>query len=175
MSQSEDDAEEGANGQVDLTNNDLDLGQASGFESAVAVGIRFEAIRVPKGSKTKGAFLQFSKDEPGTKADPSKLTIRAELDGNADSFSDAPRDISSRMLTKAAVEWLPQPWHPGDGRGEAQQTPDLSVLIQEVVAQDDWQQGNALVFVVTGDGERDAISFDGGGSRDGPMLQIETP
>ncbi len=41
VSPSEDDAEEGANGQVDLANDDLDLGQASGFESAVAVGIRF--------------------------------------------------------------------------------------------------------------------------------------
>lgn len=174
VSQSEDDAEEGANGQVDLANDDLDLGQASGFESAVAVGIRFQGIRIPKGSKINGAFLHFTKDEPGTKADPTNLTIRAELAGNAESFRDEPRNISSRKLTKTAVNWVPQPWHPGGGRGEGQQTPDLSALIQEVVEQDDWKQGNALVLIVTGNGERDAMSFDGGGKQYGPILHLKT-
>ena len=172
VNQSQDDAEEGANGLVDLTNDDLDLGQPSGFESAVAVGIRFEGLRIPKQSTIKTAFLQFTKDEPGTKSDPANLTIRAELTADAASFSDEPRNISSRRLTQAAVHWSPQPWRPGDGRGNSQRTPDLSALIQEVVAHDDWMPGNALAFVVTGIGERDAISFDGGGKQSGPMLYL---
>lgn len=172
--QSEDDAEEGANGQVDLANDDLDLGQPSGFESAVAVGIRFERIRIPQQSRIKSAFLQFTKDEPGKKNDPSNLIIRGELTGDASSFKDEPGNISSRQLTKAAVQWSPQSWNPGDGRGEKQQTPDLSVLMQEVIDRNDWEQGNALVLVITGNGERDAISFDGGSEQDGPRLYIET-
>jgi hypothetical protein len=174
VSQSIDDAEEGANGKVDLANDDLDLGQASGFESAVAVGIRFDGIRIPKGSKIKSAFLQFTKDEPGTKDDPTNLTIRAELIGDAESFRNEPRNISTRSLTKKAVNWLPQPWHQGDGRSERQQTPNLSAVIQEVIERDDWKEGNALAIVFSGNGERDAMSFDGGGKQNGPTLYLET-
>ena len=46
-------------------------------------------------------------------------------------------------------------------------------MIQEVIGQVDWQQGNALAFVVTGIGERDAISYDGGGEQNGPMLYLQ--
>lgn len=174
VGQSKDDAEEGANGQMDLVNDDLDLGQASGFESVVAVGIRFQGIHIPKGSKIKSSFLQFTKDEPGTKDEPTHLTIRAELSGDAISFRDEPRNISSRRLTKSAVNWSPMPWHPGDERGKRQQTPDLSTLIQEVIEQDEWKAGNAVALVVTGNGERDAIAFDGGGSQNGPKLYLQT-
>ena len=172
VTQSGDDAEEGTNGQVDTTNNDLDLGQPSGFESAVAVGIRFDGVRIPKHGRIEAATIQFTKDEPGTKSDPARLTIRAELTGDAAVFDDEPKNISSRPLTRAAVQWSPGPWNPGDGRGKKQKTPDLSALIEEVVRHDDWDPGNALAFVVTGVGERDAISFDGGGEADGPMLHL---
>lgn len=173
VTQPGDDAEEGSNGQVDTTNNDLDLGQPSGFESAVAVGVRFDGVRIPKQGRIKAAYLQFTKDEPGTKSDPAKLTIRAELTGDAAVFEAEPKNISSRPLTHAAVQWSPEPWNPGDGRGKNQQTPDLSALIEEVVRLDGWDAGNALAFVVTGVGERDAISFDGGGEEEGPMLYLK--
>lgn len=100
--------------------------------------------------------------------------IRAEFVADAKSFSDTPRDISSRVLTQTKVIWSPRPWRPGDVRGEAQRTPDLAAVLQEVVDRDDWREGNAIVLVFTGDGERDAISFDGGGDTDGPMLHVVT-
>ena len=174
VSRSEDDAEEGVNGQVDLANEDLDLGQLSGFESAKAIGVRFEGIRIPEGQRIKRAFLQFTSEGNRAKSKPTELKIRAELAGDAESFKKEEKNISSRTLTETSVTWLPQPWHPGDGRGERQQTPDLSALIQEVIEQDNWKQGNALVLVITGNGERDAISFDGGGEQYGPMLHVET-
>ena len=174
VARSEDDAEEGSNGQVDLTNDDLDFGQAAGFESAVAIGLRFDGIRVAPGGRIERAFVQFSKDEPGNKADPTELVIRAELVADAESFRAAPRNISARKLTNATVNWSPIPWRRGDGRGEAQRTPDLSPVLQEVVDQENWRDGNAIVLIFTGDGERDAISFDGGGRDDGPMLCVIT-
>ena len=53
------------------------------------------------------------------------------------------------------------------------QTPNLSLLIEEVVRQEGWQNGNALVLIITGNGERDAVSYDGGDKNDRPMLCIE--
>ena len=147
MSRSEDDAEEGVNGQVDLANEDLDLGQLSGFESATAIGVRFDGVHIPVGEKIRRAFLQFTSEGNRTKSKPTKLMIRAELAGDADSFKKEEKNISARKLTETSVIWSPQSWHPKDGRGERQQTPDLSILIQEVIEQDDWKQGNAIVLV----------------------------
>jgi len=171
---SEDDAEEGTSGQVDLTNEDLDLGQLSGFESAKAIGIRFEGIRVAKGQKITRAFLQFTMEGNRTKAKPTELTIRAELSPNASSFKEEARNISSRKLTEASVKWVPEAWNPEQVSDRRARTPDLSSLILELVNQDDWEEGNALALIITGTGERDAISFDGGGKSEGPMLRIET-
>ena len=47
-------------------------------------------------------------------------------------------------------------------------------MIQELADQKDWEEGNAIVLIISGDGERDAVSFDGGGREAAPMLQIET-
>ena len=173
VNQSYDDAEEGTNGKVDLTNEDLDLGQLSGFESAKAIGIRFEGIRIAKKQKIKQAFLQFTMEGNKTKAKQTELTIRAELSSNAESFKDEVEDISSREHTKTFVKWFPEPWNPKNAGELKPRTPNLSPLIEEVVSQDGWQKGNALVFIITGTGERDAVSFDGGGEKEGPMLQIE--
>jgi hypothetical protein len=174
VSRSEDDAEEGTNGQVDLANEDLDLGQLSGFESAATIGIRFDGIRIPKGRKIKRAFVQFTMEGNRAKAKPTELTLRAELAPDADAFKKEQKNISSRRLTKASVNWSPEPWNPKRARDKRPQTPDMSALIQEVVDQIDWMEGNALVLIISGKGERDAVSFDGGGKQEGPMLRLET-
>jgi len=174
VSRSEDDAEEGTNGQVDLANEDLDLGQLSGFESAATIGIRFDGIRVPQGKRIKQAYLQFTKEGNRAKSKPTKLTWRAELTPDANSFRKEPTNISSRKLTKASEVWSPQPWDPKRNQDEKPQTPDLSSLVQEVIDQKEWKEGNAIVLIVSGTGERDAMSFDGGGKEDGPMLHVET-
>ena len=95
-------------------------------------------------------------------AKPSELTIHAELSGNAKSFTDDKHNISSRKKTKAVVKWKPEPWKVRWERSKKHQSPDLSSLVQEVVAQDNWHKGSSLVLIITGTGERDTISFDGG-------------
>ena len=174
VSRSQDDAEEGANGQVDLTNEDLDLGQLSGFESAKAIGIRFEGIRLPPKQKVQTAFLQFTMEGNRTKAQPTELTIRAELSPDAKSFEDEAKNISSRKLTKTSVKWLPKPWDPKQAQNRKPRTPDLSPLIQEVINQEGWKAGSSVVLVITGTGERDAVSFDAGSKKDAPMLRIKS-
>ena len=87
-------------------------------------------------------------------------------------FTEAPKNISSRMRSSAPVEWSPGRWNEIGEGSEKQRTPDLSSLIQEVIAQPGWQEGNALVLIVTGSGKRCAESYDG--DKDGaPLLYVE--
>ncbi len=168
-----DDAEELANGRMYLDSSDLDLIHGSyrgGKRYDQVVGMRFTDIRIPQGTRIKKAYLQFTVDEVST--GPTALTIHAELAGNAGPFTDVRHNISSRKRASATVKWSPEPWSVVGQRSEKQRTPDLSSLIQEVIAQPGWQEGNALVLIVTGSGKRCAESYDG--DKDGaPMLYVE--
>ena len=174
VSQSEDDAEESADGEVDLTNDDLDLGQRSGFESAATIGIRFDNIRIARREKIRKATVLFTMEGNRVKSEPSVLTIRGQLTPNAEPFKEEHRNISRRPLTKASVSWSPKPWDPEQAQDERPQSPDLSLVIQEIVDQEGWMPGNALVLIIQGTGERDALSFDGGGKAGSPALHVET-
>jgi hypothetical protein len=48
-----------------------------------------------------------------------------------------------------------------DSSGANQQTPDLAALVQEIVDQDGWTEGNAVSFILSGYGTRSAESFEG--------------
>lgn len=60
----------------------------------------------------------------------------------------------------------------GGERSEKQRTSDLSSLIQEVVNQSNWQEGNALVLIISGSGRRTAQSWDVAWSGT-PMLYVD--
>ncbi|MFW5443404.1 MAG: hypothetical protein ACKE51_03730 [Methylococcaceae bacterium] len=49
------------------------------------------------------------------------------------------------------------------------QTPDLSAIIQEIVNQDEWLEGNSIAFITKGDGKRVAESFNGTAA---PVLHV---
>ncbi|MEM8732668.1 MAG: hypothetical protein AAGG44_00495 [Planctomycetota bacterium] len=176
VTSSEDDAEERITHEVNLDSDDLDFGQSSvgGFETAVAIGLRFQGINVTQGSKIKRAYLQFTKDDSPTEAEPTKLTIWAELAPNAAPFKVDRNNITSRSTTRKSIVWEPQPWTQEERRSASQRSPDLSQLVQEVVDQKGWKPGSAVVFVITGTGERDALTFDSEEKGSAPMLHLET-
>jgi hypothetical protein len=173
-----DDAEEFGDGQMYLNSSDLELvtpdrldqAKIKGDKLDQVVGIRFQSIQIPKGAEIKKAYLQFIVDEVST--EQTDLTIHAELANNAEAFRNVDHNITSRPKTSASVKWSPESWTVRGERSEKQRTPDLSALIQEVIAQEAWQEGNALVFIISGSGERVAESYDGD-QQDAPMLYIE--
>lgn len=169
VTHSKNDAEEQANGSMDLNSSDLDLIN-DGRRGAQVVGMRFTGIPIPQGAQIKKAYLQFTVDKVKTK--PTNLVIHAETTPYVPQFTRIKHNISSRKRTKASVKWSPEPWNVIGERSEKQRTPDLSALIQEVIAQSDWQEGNALVFIITGSGERCAVSYDGD-QQNAPVLYIE--
>ncbi len=56
--------------------------------------------------------------------------------------------------------------------GSDQQTPNIASVIQEIVNHSDWFEGNSLVIIITGTGERVAESYEGTSSG-APLLHVE--
>jgi hypothetical protein len=154
VSTSADDAEEIANGSVVLTGLILDMGIPE------INGIRFSNLAIPPGADILGAYVQFTAAADNTEV--LSLEIVGEAADDAAPFTGALNDLSSR-LTTSSINWVPPGWV-ADASGAAQQTPDLTLILQEIVDRPGWAQGNAIVLLVTGIAGADlrrAHSYDG--------------
>ena len=72
----------------------------------------------------------------------------------------------------SAVLWSPPPWSTVGAVGPEQRTPDLSVVLSEIVNRPGWASGQSLVFLISGTGRRVAASQDGDPAG-APTLHIE--
>ncbi|MGH2631499.1 MAG: PKD domain-containing protein [Actinomycetota bacterium] len=160
-----DDAEETISGSVLRGNGDLELATDA---TPQTVGLRFTGVSIPQGATILGAHVQFRSDE--TSSSDVTVTIEGEAADAPGTFKKTAFDISTRPRTGAAVAWTPDPWTAIGEHGSAQQTSDLSPVIQELVDLPGW--GATLVLIVTGDGigRRTAESFNSGGA---PVLHVE--
>lgn len=165
-----DDAEEAESGNMYLNSSDLELvydsHQSAGNQK---VGIRFTGLSIPQGVSISDAYIQFTVDE--TKNDSGNLQIYAQDTNDAAGFSSSSNNISSRTKTSASVSWTPATWSSVGAAGTAQQTPNLSSLVQEVVNRSGWSSGNDMVFIIEGNGRRTAESYNGSSSK-APKLYI---
>lgn len=161
-----DDAEERPSGKVNVGSRDLELGSNGGTPQTV--GIRFQDLHIPQGATILTAHIEFTAEE-GDENDPTNLTFYGEATGDAEQFSKDKFDITDRNRTEASVMWSDVPaWD----KNERYWTPDLSDIVQEIIEQGNWEEGNALAFIITGDGERSAWSVDGKPG-DAPMFYAE--
>ncbi len=155
-----DDAEEKSSGDVDLTSSDLELTEDGQPQS---VGIRFNSLPVPPGSKVVEAYVQFHVDE--VTSDPVDLRVHAQASDNAPRFKDAPHNVSSRGRTKSVVDWRPKAWKKAGTAGRDQRISNLAPVLQEVFDRPDWKEHNAVALIVSGTGHRVAAAFDGSADR----------
>jgi hypothetical protein len=185
-----DDAEEGvwegSEGVMEgFTSTDLELpyeGALSDNEPQV-VGVRFVDVQIPKGSTIISAYVQFDADDINNDYHIPEvhLLIDGELSPNPVTFDDTPYNITSRPRTAAVVEWDPAQWMETHLRSADEATSDISSIIQEIVNQDGWAGGNALVLFFRDNpanpsaGIREAESFDGAGDNveRRPTLHVE--
>ena len=99
-----------------------------------------------------------------------RLGIQGQAADDSATFTTATKNISSRPRTAASVSWTPVAWSIVQERGPNQQTPDLSGVLQEIVARPGWVSGHAIVVIVTGSGTRTAEAFNGTAP---PVLHVE--
>jgi hypothetical protein len=157
------DAEE-VGGTVNNDIYDLELGDK-------LCGIRFRSINIPAGSTITNAYIQFTVDEVQSVA--TNLTLYTERHANPSWFVNSPNDISSRPKSAASVAWTNVPeWGTLGETGVAQQTPDLTTIVQEAIDQAAWSSGNAIVFIVEGSGRRVAKARKSGDTV-APLLHVE--
>jgi hypothetical protein len=150
-----------------MTSTDLDLVYDKGDQT---VGMRFNGVDIPQGATIVDAYVQFQADQANS--EPTSLTIRGEDVDDAATFSDVKYNISSRPKTSAGVPWSPGQWSTVGEAGEAQKTPDISSIIQEIVDREGWASGNSLVIIITGTGLRTAEAFEGN-AVGAPLLHVE--
>ncbi|MDH3700010.1 MAG: metallophosphoesterase [Alphaproteobacteria bacterium] len=168
VSNSTDDAEERvSSGAIKLTSSDLEMTLEKAEQ---IVGLRFNGIDVPKGAIITSAYIQFQADEASSGI--ADLTIHGEDVDNALQFSSANFDISSRAVTTASALWQPADWTTVGEAGPAQQTVDLSAVIQEIIDRDGWVSGNSLALLISGSGKRVAESYNGVQNA-APLLHVE--
>ena len=91
--------------------------------------MRFNGLNIPQGATITGAYIQFTVDET-VNNDPCSLNIYGQASDNAPTFSSSNGDITNRERTSAAVNWQPPNWTSVGQSGAAQQTPDISSIIQ---------------------------------------------
>lgn len=169
ISTAADDAEEFSNGTVTRSSYALELSYYSSISRNQLIGLRFTNVTIPRAAVITRAYLQFSAIKPNFNA--STLTIQAENTGNASTFEIEPENLSSRHKTSESVIWSPPVWTVSDEKGEAQKSPDLSGIIQEVVNRTDWNTGNNITLLISGTGTRSAYSFESSADK-APVLVI---
>jgi len=148
------DAEEYANGKMDLFNWDLDFGY-----NGYSIGLRFTNINIPPEAIVTKAYLQLTSDE--IKSVPTKLNIKAQKSVNAKEFKLDNGNISSRPLIQNSVDWKVDNWFVISENGIAQRSPDLSNMLNEIIGLPGYNFSTPIVLIVTGSGHRVGESTDG--------------
>ena len=156
-------------GTMYLDSSDLELVYDTSTTGNQYVGLRFTGVNVPKGKTITNAYIQFTVDE--TNSGTTNLTVKGQAADNPGTFTTATYNVSSRAKTSASVAWAPAAWTTVGAAGTAQRTPDLKNIVQEIVNRTGWAQNNAMVFIITGTGERTAESYEGSSTK-APQLVV---
>ena len=167
-----------------LDSSDLELvyeGDPTGTPQVV--GIRFVDVQVPKGETILSAYVQFDADDINNDrhVGDAHILIEGELSPNPVTFAREPFNVTSRPKTAAQVKWSPAQWMETHLQSPDEATSDISAIIQEIIDQEEWAAGNALVLILSPDPEkestgiREAESFDGAGDnvKRRPTLIVE--
>ncbi|MHC4537526.1 MAG: LamG domain-containing protein, partial [Planctomycetota bacterium] len=162
--------EEEQSGNMYMTSSDLELPEDGG--DIQVIGLRFLNVEIDRGAKIINAYVEFTADDV-EEDEPVNLIIDGELVPDAPTFADINNNVSDRTRTTAKVEWQPEHWA---AENTKHQTSDISAVIQDIIDQEGWSSGNALVIIISDNpdnpstGRREAAS--GIGSR-APLLHIE--
>ncbi|RZS93362.1 InlB B-repeat-containing protein [Aquimarina brevivitae] len=171
-----DDVEEDKNGTIYDNSSDLELVYDSYNNSSFQViGLRFQAINLPKNATITSAYLQFTADESHSTA--TELEIAMHNSSNSPVFTNS-NNVSGRAVFSNKVTWNPSSWSSGQS-GSEQRSPNLKNMVQQLANTASWNPGNSVSFIIRGKGaslsntsaKRVADSYEGGAAN-APRLII---
>jgi len=173
LAASADDAEESANGTVDLTSTHLELpnprGPIANSAGDPLVGLRFAGLAIPQGATITRAAIQFTAAE--AQSETTTLAITVEAADHAAAFSATAGNLSNRPITSTSLVWQPPAWSVVGEAAASQRTPNLAGIVQEIVSRPGWASGNAIALFIKGAGHRTAEAFDKSGGSP-PSLSV---
>lgn len=176
-----DDVEEHLNpeklGDMDTGSSDLELAyEDEDMGDPQLVGLRFTNVTIPTDSPITEAWVQFQVDETKGGTLPVNLIIQGELNPDPNAFSGDANDISSRPRTATSVQWSVPNWENVGDSGPAQTTVNIAPILQELIDQDGWASGNAMVLIFSDDPCDPSTGIrcaEAGVGDDSAMLHIE--
>ena len=142
----EEDVVSGSVETLNSSGSDLELTSDLNEGKEQIVGIRFPNVQVPKKATIHGAIILFQSDE--NQSGPVTITFYGEAVDNSSLFQEINGNVSNRAKTSNSRDWNPNDWDIGDS-GNAQITPDLMSIVQEIVNRPGWSFGNAMSFLLT--------------------------
>lgn len=119
------------------------------FDGVTQVGVfRFRGVDIPKFAKILFARLRLKVASTDDTDFSVLLKIKGIKEADPQPFKQATRP-STRTATSNGVDWdILKKWN----ANEWVQTPNLKLIIDELVQQADWKPGNAMAFVIGDDG-----------------------
>lgn len=152
LTHEDDDGEETATHQVELSRKTIRLG-AESFDGYSA--FRFGGVEIPARSRIRSADLEFTVARKNDEY--ARLFFEIVEADDAPLFHEGRSSISGTNH-QGLVVWEPPPW---GRKGELQRTIGMESLLQRIVDRPGWQPGNAVAFVVSGfGGERRVYAFE---------------
>ena len=124
------------------------------------IGLRFANVAIPAGKTIKSAYIQFTANATSSGTDlngqPLTFTLKGELSSTAAPFENMKvGGISDRTTTTAAVDWAPPAWTANEAAA-AEQSADVSTILQEIVGLTSWDPANnGVVFIISGPPDTD--------------------
>jgi len=127
------------------------------FDSNNYLGLRFENVPLEPSSKVVEAYLELTAADNDTGS--IRVTIAGEDDANAKAFPQSKKNLSRRATTTNTTAWDLNNWN----SDQTYRSPDISSVINEIVAKSGWQSGNALALILqaNSDNDRDFWAYDG--------------
>ena len=151
---------------------DLETLTLSRSDNPVITGLRYQDIKIPKGAMITNAYIRFTSTALNVASIP--LTFSGELAYNSATFVATDNNLSDRAPARTSVSWTADNQWPS--AGETIASPDLRVIIKDIVDQNGWCGGNALsIFIHSGTSSNlpnTSHSFDKSWGL-GPQLVIE--
>lgn len=136
-------------------------------------GLRFKAINIPPYAIIESASITFN---PLSGFDTASATIWCEDSSNSLPFVPNPFNLTDRPKTTNSVAWDNITlWNEFTSIADAT-SPDLTILIQELIQRPDWTIESPITFLINGMGERSSSSFMSLINRDtslAPTLSIQ--
>lgn len=156
-------AREDRDGSIDVPQNMLGLDRDERW-----IGLRFDDVVAPRGARVRQAHLRFTVTRP--ESEKTVISIWGQLSANAASLSLQSGNLSARPRTFAYVGWEPGPWKKMDSTATSA---DLTAVVEEILAQHDWESGNSILLLLSVSGHSRLVSASSANDEAPPTLYVE--